>query len=99
MMKDNSKDVQQNLDGIDKSFTALNEIVENLGHIRSMSDNTSAAAEEQNITRGEVSDSIQVIAKMSEECSEDASQTVVDSEKIVALAKRQQALVEQFKLH
>jgi methyl-accepting chemotaxis protein len=98
MMKDNSKDVQQNLDGIDKSFTALNEIVENLGHIRSMSDNTSAAAEEQNITRGEVSDSIQVIAKMSEECSEDASQTVVDSEKIVALAKRQQALVEQFKL-
>ncbi len=98
IMKDSSKDVQQSVDGIDKSFTALNEMVEHLGQIRSMSDNIGAAAEEQNVTCGEVSDSIQVIAKMSEDCSEDASQIVVDSEKMVALAKRQQALVEQFKL-
>jgi methyl-accepting chemotaxis protein len=98
IMKDSSKDVQLSEDGIDKSFTTLNEMVENLGQIHSISDNTGAAAEEQNITCGEVSDSIQVIAKMSEECSEDASQIFVDSETMVALAKRQQALVEQFKL-
>lgn len=98
IMRDSSKDVQQSVVGIDKSFTALNEMVDHLGQIRSMSDNIGAAAEEQNISCGEVSDSIQVIAKMSEDCSEDASQIVVDSEKMVALAKHQQGLVEQFKL-
>jgi methyl-accepting chemotaxis protein len=98
IMKDSSNEVQQSVVGIDKSFTALNEMVDHLGQIRSMSDNIGAAAEEQNITCGEVSDSIQVIANMSEGCSEDASQIVVDSKKMVALAKHQQALVEQFKL-
>lgn len=98
IMKDSSDDVQQSVDGIDKSFTALNEMVEHLGQIRSMSDNIGAAAKEQNVTCDDVSDSIQVIAKMSEDCSEDASQIVIDSEKMVALAKHQQTLVEQFKL-
>ncbi len=98
IMKDSSNEVRQSVVGIDKSFTALNEMVDHLGQIRSMSDNIGAAAEEQNITCGEVSDSIQVIANMSEGCSEDASQIVVDSKKMVALAKHQQALVEQFKL-
>ncbi len=99
IMKDSSEDVQQSVIGIDKSFTALNEMVDSLGQIRSMSEDIGDAAEEQNTTCKEVSDSIQVIAKMSEDCSEDASQIVIDSEKMVELAKHQQALVEQFKLH
>lgn len=99
IMKDSSEDVQQSVIGIDKSFAALNEMVDNLGQIRSMSEDIGNAAEEQSSTCNEVSDSIEVIAKMSEDCSEDASQIVVDSEKMVELAKHQQELVEQFKLH
>ncbi len=99
IMKDSSEDVQQSVIGIDKSFTALNEMVDSLGQIRSMSEDIGSAAGEQNNTCNEVSDSIEVIAKMSADCSEDASQIVIDSKKMVELAKHQQALVEQFKLH
>jgi methyl-accepting chemotaxis protein len=98
IMQHSSYDVQQSVAGIDKSFSALNEMVGHLDQIRSMSDNIGMAAEDQNISCDEVSDSIRVIASMSEDCSKDASQIVVDSEKMVALAKHQQTLVEQFKL-
>jgi methyl-accepting chemotaxis protein len=98
IMKGSSKDVQQSVTGIEKSFKALKEMVDHLGQIRSMSENIGAAAEGQNITCGEVSDSIRVIAKMSENCSEDVSRIAFDSKEMVDLARYQQALVEQFKL-
>jgi methyl-accepting chemotaxis protein len=63
IMQNSSDEVKQSVVGIDKSFTALNEMVEHLGQIRSMSQKINAAVEEKNITCSEVSDSVQNIAK------------------------------------
>jgi methyl-accepting chemotaxis protein len=94
IMDESSKEVQFSVVGIEQSSKAITEMVDRLSEIRGMSERIGVAADAQNSTCDGISRSMQLIAEISEGCSKDSSQIVGESERMVALAQRQQELVQ-----
>lgn len=98
IMDHSTVEVKKSMDSIERSGGELTAMVEHLAEIRAMSEQIATAAEEQSYTCTEISNSVQQIAKMSDECSSDADRIAVESEKMISLAEQQQQLVGQFQL-
>jgi methyl-accepting chemotaxis protein len=98
MMGISSQAVNVSMDKIEQSGQDISNMVEDLTDIRHMSEAIALTAEEQNSTCNEISDSVKLIATMSEECSIDAIRIAKDSKEMITLADHQISLVKQFKL-
>lgn len=98
IMSQSSEKVQNTMDSIERSGQDLTAMVDELSGIRSMSEQIATAAEEQSYTCKEISSSVQKIADMSVECSDNASLIVAESEGMIKLAEHQKVLVGQFRL-
>ncbi|MEH6626271.1 MAG: methyl-accepting chemotaxis protein [Motiliproteus sp.] len=96
IMDSSSDEVKNSVTGIEKAGCELSAMVNRLEDIRGLSEHIATAAEEQSYTCAEIDKSVQQIATMTEECSNDSVRIVEKGDQMVALAEQQQQLVGKF---
>lgn len=98
MMARSSQAVNTSMEKIEQSGKDMSHIVDKLTDIRQMSQAIALTAEEQNSSCHQISDSVKLIANLSQECSTDAIRIAQESKEMISLADHQISLVKQFKL-
>lgn len=98
IMEISRREAQSSVDKTEQAGISLAQMVDQLGDVRSMSVHIATAAEQQMAVSQEIAISVQRIAEMAQQGSQDAQQMAEGREVLSGLAHEQQQLASVFKI-